>query len=55
MHFELQGQAKIGQLDLTCKFVVGEADFLLMDTRLLVGTVDQTVASPRPAITSTMV
>lgn len=55
LHFELRGQGKLGQLGLTCKFVVEEFDLISVDTLLLVGTVDQTVASPRLAILSTVV
>lgn len=54
-HFELQGQGKLGQLGLTCKFVVEEVDLILMDIIFPIGTVDQTVASPRLAILSTVV
>lgn len=38
-HFELQGQGKLGQLGLTCKFVVEEVDLILMDMLFPVGTV----------------
>lgn len=55
MHFELQGHGKSGQLGFTCKFVVEEVDLILMVILFPVGTVDQTVASPRLAILSTVV
>lgn len=55
VHFELQGQGKLGQLGLTCKFVVEEFDLISVDILLLVGTVNQTVASHGLAILSTVV
>lgn len=54
-YFELQGQGKLGQLGLTCKFIVKDFDLISVVILLLVGTVGQTVASPRLAILSAVV
>lgn len=54
-HLELQGQGKLGQLGLTCKCIVKDFDLISVAILLLVGTVDQTVASPRLAVLSTVV